>query len=396
MQNILLTIKGWWIEIANFVALSSLEQVERRLIFYSEDTATYRYFEEIINRLKQYGLSNIVYITSDFNDPLITNSPDDVKVFYLYKLFPKFISNIAGTVLVTTMPDLGNLTIKRPPKSTTLVYCFHSLNSIHAAYRNGAFDHYDHFLLTGKHQLTELTRHFNNLGKIVGGLHRVGYGRLDRIARDHKAYKNQWVDETILIAPSWGKDNLLELVGHQIIESILKPGRRIIVRPHPCFFLPIYPIGKSIIAEIEMRFANDSNVVIETSTMNEDSFHEADVMISDWSGAAFEYSLGTERPVIFIDVPRKILNPFWEKLDIIPFEQRLRHQIGQVVSVSEISELNAVIAELRSSREQYREIIHQIRLEQIYNFGQSNDKAASVLIKLLGSEGRPRLEDHSV
>ena len=34
MQNILLTIKRWWMEIANFVALSSLEQVERRLIFY--------------------------------------------------------------------------------------------------------------------------------------------------------------------------------------------------------------------------------------------------------------------------------------------------------------------------------------------------------------------------
>ena len=32
-------------------------------------------------------------------------------------------------------------------------------------------------------------------------------------------------------------------------------------------------------------------------------------MVSDWSGVAMEFAFGLERPVLFIDVPRKTNNP---------------------------------------------------------------------------------------
>ena len=38
------------------------------------------------------------------------------------------------------------------------------------------------------------------------------------------------------------------------------------------------------------------------------SFDKADLMISDWSGVAFEFAFGLEKPVIFIDLPKKINN----------------------------------------------------------------------------------------
>ena len=38
------------------------------------------------------------------------------------------------------------------------------------------------------------------------------------------------------------------------------------------------------------------------------SFYKADIMISDWSGAAFEFAMGLEKPVVFIDTKEKINN----------------------------------------------------------------------------------------
>mgnify|MGYP003326545469 CR=1 FL=1 len=40
----------------------------------------------------------------------------------------------------------------------------------------------------------------------------------------------------------------------------------------------------------------------------QESLHRSDLMISDWSGAALDYALGLNKPVLFIDVPRKVNN----------------------------------------------------------------------------------------
>ena len=41
---------------------------------------------------------------------------------------------------------------------------------------------------------------------------------------------------------------------------------------------------------------------------------EADLMITDWSGIAYEYAYTTCKPVLFIDTPMKIMNPEYKKI----------------------------------------------------------------------------------
>jgi hypothetical protein len=60
-------------------------------------------------------------------------------------------------------------------------------------------------------------------------------------------------------------------------------------------------------------------------------------MISDWSGAALEYSFGLKKPVIFLDLPKKINNPMYKEIDIIPLEVSVREDIGVVTSVDQIT-----------------------------------------------------------
>ena len=60
-------------------------------------------------------------------------------------------------------------------------------------------------------------------------------------------------------------------------------------------------------------------------------------MISDWSGAALEYSFGLNKPVIFLDLPKKINNPSYKDIDVIPLEVSIREDIGVVASVDDIT-----------------------------------------------------------
>ena len=49
-----------------------------------------------------------------------------------------------------------------------------------------------------------------------------------------------------------------------------------------------------------------------------DSFHNSDFMISDWSGVALEYAFGLLKPVLFVDVPKKVQNDEYERISEIP------------------------------------------------------------------------------
>ena len=59
-------------------------------------------------------------------------------------------------------------------------------------------------------------------------------------------------------------------------------------------------------------------------------------MISDWSGISFEYAFTFERQVIFIDVPKKELNPNSSDISLEPIEISARKKIGHVISVNNL------------------------------------------------------------
>ena len=47
---------------------------------------------------------------------------------------------------------------------------------------------------------------------------------------------------------------------------------------------------------------------------------QAIAIITDWSGIAPEYAYGTERPVIYLDIPQKVVNEQFAELELEPNE----------------------------------------------------------------------------
>lgn len=379
-------LRGYFREVRNLESLLAMPADERPLVVYSEDIASYIQFEGYLRALiGRYG-RQVTYVTSAPDDPLLEHAPNGMVAYYVNRLLPSFMQRLDSPVCLVTMPDLGTLHVRRPAEKCCCVYVFHSLNSIHEVYRESAFDCYDVFFCTGPHHKAELEKHFRLCGLNVPILHEVGYYKLDRVAAAHAAYtRKDSQKKTVLVAPSWGKDNVLESAGAQVVRRLLALGVRVIIRPHPCFHLPIYPKGRHIVESLRREFGSHPDVILEDNINNEDSFHEADLMISDFSGAAFEYALGTLRPVLFVDVPRKTRNPRWEKLGLPTFEDTVRHEVGRVISREDMGRIDRSAAELIEDQDHHEGHLRELRPRLIYNFGRSAEVGAAIVNDILGA-----------
>ena len=90
--------------------------------------------------------------------------------------------------------------------------------------------------------------------------------------------------------------------------------------------------------------------------MNEDTtkyeaLFSSHIMVSDWSGAALDYAFGLGKPVLFIDVPRKVNNQEYESINIQPFEVWIRDKIGKILCVEDLDSLTRLATNLLSVKQ---------------------------------------------
>jgi len=130
----------------------------------------------------------------------------------------------------------------------------------------------------------------------------------------------------ILIAPSWGDGNLIDTIGEALIEGLLEKGYHIILRPHPGFFLN----RMEKLTDLKRKYEKESRFKLENSNRQMDSLFESGMLITDYSGIAFEYSILHRRPVCFTNVAKKVLNPNWQSVCPEVVEVDLREKLGFV------------------------------------------------------------------
>jgi YidC/Oxa1 family membrane protein insertase len=341
------------------------------------------FFEGLLSELIDKHGAKLCYITSDHRDPILQSSSPNLIPFYFNTLFPFVLPFLNAKVVVLTMPDLNQFHIKRSIHDTDHVYVFHSMMSTHMIYRLGAFDHYDTVFCVGPYHLEEIRRTEDVYALQPKRLLEVGYYRVEKIYRDHQNYLNDSAQEEkrrdrILIAPGWHVSNIIEVCPRELIATLLKSDYDVILRPHP---MTIAKKPEQLIS-LESEFAAHQGFQLDIESATETTLHEADILISDWSGVALEYAFGTERPVLFIDLPRKVNNPEYEKIDIVPLEVSLREEIGQVISIEEIPNASLIVSDFLTNRKLYKEKIINARERNVYNFGNSSEIGANYIMDI--------------
>ena len=359
---------------------------ERLIVFYSEDISSFVHFEQIIHELTEKMGCQICYVTSAKDDPILTSQNKRIKAFYigLGAIRTKFFMELKAEVLVMTMPNLETYFIKRSKVYPVhYVYVFHSIVSTHTIYRKGAFDHFDSIFCVGPHHVEEISATESVYDLKHKNLVKYGYGLLDNL-QTNKSMKNQQRctedgKKKILVAPSWGKNGLLETKGLELVKILLDAGYHVTVRPHP---MTNRKWSKTIKA-IENEFKSNANFEIEKDVSTFESLYSAYGLISDWSGIAIEYAFACELPVLYIDGSPKINNSSYDKIACEALEITIRNLIGKVISPNELESLPKIIESTYENVDNFKTKIQEVRDKTVFNLGESGMNGAQEIVKIL-------------
>jgi len=364
-------------------AFNAVPRSERKIVFYAENGGYWSYFEPVFIALQRECFEPILYVTSCEQDPLLTEAPEGFLTFYIGQgsMRTLFFAGLDADVLVMTMPDLQTFHIKRSHHSVRYVYLHHSLVSTHMVYRPAAFDHFDVILCVGPHHEQEIRNREALQGLPHKELVQHGYGRLDSIltegvqgpiSRDGSEPIN------VVVAPTWGEQGLLERHGHELIKVLLSAGFGVTVRPHP----RTIKLKSDVIHDLVGVFGLHDLFVFDDQPNARASLLQADIMISDWSGAALEFAMGLERPVLFIDVPRKILNSEYQSLNCEPLELSIREEVGVILKPEELHKSPVVLRDMFNNRASWQDASRNARKRWVFNEGNSGRVAAHFLTTL--------------
>jgi YidC/Oxa1 family membrane protein insertase len=350
----------------NQVDFGRLPRDQRRIIFYSEGRNYWVHLEGILTELLKRVEVPICYISSSPDDPGLQLEHPALRSYLTDAGWVRnwFFENIDADIIVMTMPDLENHQIKRSKHPVHYVYVHHSLVSSHMAYRPGAFDHFDTVFCAGPHHAAEMKALKQLHGRGPTNLVEHGYGRLDAILAERRAPERRERDSKhILIAPSWGPHGAIETVGDKLVAVLLDSGNQVTLRPHP----QTVRLSPGCVKQIGEKYSGHPSFTLETDVSGTRSLFDSDIMISDWSGAAFDYAFGLERPVVFIDVEPKVNNPAYGEINLDPFERAGRNEVGVVCSPSELEDLPDRITPVLAETERWTERIRSYRERSVYN-----------------------------
>jgi len=354
----------------------------KRLVFYSQSSGFYKYFAGIIEYVTANSDIIIHYVTSDPYDKIFETLNPKIATYYIGdKALIPFMMKMDADIVVMTMPDLGLFHVKRSLVRKDIEYIFldHGMTSFHLMYRAGALDYFNTIFCYGPNHIEEVRETEKAYGLRKKRLVSTGYCLLDEMLEkvaDLDEIKRK--RKQILVAPSWQADNLMELCFDEIVEQLAGKEFCLIIRPHPEFIKRFPDMMTSIIQKYENRL--DENFIIQTDFSSNETVFHSDLVITDWSSIAQEFSYATKKPSLFINTPMKIMNPEYKRIPCIPLDISLRDEIGISLDTDNLHNLYDTVKQLLSEKDMYHDKIKEILAKNIFNIGHSKQVAGDYLI----------------
>lgn len=362
----------------------------KQIVFYSEKNGFYKYFKDTIEYIIKRTDIEIYYITSDMHDAVFELESAQFHVYYLgdNKLTVAMMK-LDADVMVMTTPDLQKYYLKRSlyRSDTEYVYMDHGIGSINMLLRKHALNHFDTIFANNETKVREIRAQEAKYGLKEKTVIECGFSLIDNMIAAYEAEHGNPLEvvedkdvnsaKTILIAPSWQEDNLMDLCIDGILDQLLGKGYQIIVRPHPQHV-------RHHVAELEAlrkKYAEHDDFELQTDFSSNKTVYDADILMTDWSGICFEYSFTTLKPTLFIDTPMKIMNPDYEEIGVVPMDIEIRNKIGISVAPDHLSDLPAAVGRLLHEKTFSPAELAKIREEYLFNIGKSAEIGGKYLIE---------------
>lgn len=368
MNNIRQGLKA----ISGAIGFNYLPKDQCQITFYSEGKNDWPHLHNLLVATLERTDKSVCYLSSSLDDPGLMLEHPQLKTFFIGMGFVRdyVFQAIETHIMVMTMPDLNNFQVKRSRNPVHYVYVPHSLVSLHMIYRHGAFDHYDTICCAGPHHVREIRAIEKKYHLPEKNLVELGYPRLDSLIEQAKKYpqsesENKCQQKKILIAPSWGPKGLIESgLGHRLVNELIEIDHEVILRPHP----QTMKFASNQVKKIVHLHKESPRFTFENCVAGQESLHQSDIMVSDWSGAALEFAFALNKPVIFCDISQKVNNPHYQDMNLEPLEVSIRQMIGL------IWDGQSPVAELIELFEQKsKSVLHELSHQYVFNQGHTDE-----------------------
>ena len=270
------------------------------ICIFSEGKRYWNVFAPVCDEFEKRG-KDIWYLTASADDPALSRDYKHVHAEFIGE-GNKAISRmnlIKADLVLSTTPSLDVFQWKRSKGTKYYVHLPHMANDI-TTYKMFGLDFYDAVLLSGQYQIDEIRRLEELRGIPAKDLKLAGIPYMDKMLERLKGAEVKAADKkdpVVLLAPSWGNNGILTAYGAPFIENLIKTGYRIIIRPHPQSFTS----EKELMDELMAKFPESDKIRWNRDPDNFDVLNEADILISDFSGVVFDFSLVFNKPIIYTD-----------------------------------------------------------------------------------------------
>lgn len=348
------------------------------IIFYSEGNASWPHISNLLSEILKNKVE-IIFLSSSNDDPGLKIKDKKCKSFYIKRgyVLNWLFNNHSAKLMILSTPDLNNFQLKRSRNKCHYIYTHHSLVSHHMAYRKGAFDNYDTILCAGPHHYKEIKAIENQYNLPKKNLIKFGYSLFDNIKiikpKNNLSYKK---NNHIVIAPSWGVNSIFEKIGIELVSLLIKEKFKITLRPHP---ETVRQNSKNY-NNLKNQFSDNKLISFDETPSSFKAFSTSVLLITDYSGTSFEYAFGYLKPVLFIDLPKKINNNDFESIKHIPIEISSRGKIGKIIKTANLRSVSREIKHLLNTK--YTRQLMKERGKILYNYGNASKNGVGKIIKL--------------
>ena len=336
-------LRGWIIKLRFLLSggeKTAVDQEKHPLAVFVDDKRYWNVMEPVCRELDRRGL-DVAYLTASPDDPALQNPYAHVHAEFLgegNKAFAK-LNFLRANVLLSTTPGLDVYQWKRSPGVDCYVHILHAANEV-AGYRMFGIDYYDTVFVSGDYQIRDLRALEALRGLPAKEVVKIGIPYMDEMKRRLDAAGPIAPHRTtVLIAPSWGPSAIFSKYGGKIIDKLLSGGYHVIIRPHP----QSYKSEKDMIDKLMAAYPDSEDLEWNRDNDNFDVLRRADLLVSDFSGIIFDFTLVFDKPVIYADTKFDkspydcwwLDTPYWT-FEILP-------QIGQQLTEDNFDTLGDMV-----------------------------------------------------
>ncbi len=345
------------------------------IVFFTDSGRYWNIFKPLCDEMERRG-QRVLYLTASPDDPLLKETYQHIRCEFAgegNKAFAR-MNFIRADIVFSSTPGLEVYQWKRSRDAKWYVHIIHAPNDV-TRYRMFGLDYFDAVLVSGEYQVRQIrglekARELPEKEVVLAGLPQLDYMR-EKLLHTPPPEKDK---TTVLLAPSWGPSSIFNRFGERMIRTLAATGYHLIIRPHPQSMTS----EKELIGRLRAEFPDSAELEWNFDNDNFDVLNRADILISDFSGVMFDFTLVFGKPIIYADVSfdKRPYDASW--LDEEMWTLTVLDKLGKQLTPENADNIGALIEECLNSPE-FEAGREQARRETWVNIGRSVQAAADYL-----------------